>query len=541
MRHAVALLLVLCTALPAPAFAQDSRFGAAIEVSIVNVDVIVTDRVGNHVRGLSQSDFEIYEEGKPQPITNFAEYRGEGATRTIVANGAATPDVAPPQKRTMILFVDDIRVFGRPRKQLFDGMKRFVRNNVRPGDTMAIVSWAEGARPKQDFTSDVASLVAALDDLGEERGKAERSKWDAIEFERKQLEYYYAAASAGGGGGSVGTTVSGYEATATVVLDVRQKARTIEAMLQSIGGADGQKILVMLSNRFAPRSGAEYSGVGNQTGVSAESQIRRMLDFAKANGVRVYPVFTRIGDMDLNETASTNAMQVLNNASQHNSLRSMETSSLATIANETGGVVGLGVGDVDRVLAQLSADLSSYYSLAYRATRPVAGAQKRLVVKVKNDAYRVRTRRDVVDRSSEMQMRQRIIASLMQPPKIEGLPIHVFLARARTEKALLHLPLQIKLSMRSLTLLPEGQKRTGGFSVYVAWSGALGTLSEITKRSQPISVPENELAASADKIITYDVEVAATRGVEKLAIAVVDDISQEMGLVRFDLPKPKGR
>jgi hypothetical protein len=266
-----------------------------------------------------------------------------------------------------------------------------------------------------------------------------------------------------------------------------------------------------------------------------------MLDIAKANGVRVYPVFARIGDMDLNETASTNAMQVLNNASQHNALRSMETSSLATIASETGGVAGLGVGDVERVLSRLSDDLSSYYSLAYRATAAVSGAQKRLVVKVKNDAYRVRARRDVVDKSNEMRMRQRIIASLMQPPKIEGLPIHVFLAKARTEKGLLHLPLHIKLSMRSLTLLPEGEKRSGGFTVYVAWSGALGTLSEITRRSQPISVAENELAAANDKIITYDVEVAATRGVEKLAIVVVDDISQDMGLVRFDLPKPKGR
>jgi hypothetical protein len=245
--------------------------------------------------------------------------------------------------------------------------------------------------------------------------------------------------------------------------------------------------------------------------------------------------------MDLNETASTNAMQVLDNAGQHNTLRTIETSSLATIANETGGVAGLGVGDVSRVLSQLSEDLSSYYSLAYRATAPAAGATKRLVVKVKNDAYRVRTRRDVVDKSSEMQMRERIIASLMQPPRIEGLPIHVFLAKARVEKTLLYLPLQIKVPVRSLTLLPEGNKRSGGFTVYVAWSGALGTLSEITKRSQPVSVPENELAASNEKVITYEVEVAATRGVEKLAIAVVDDLSQEMGLVRFDLPKPKGR
>ena len=34
-----------------------------IEVSIVNVDVIVTHKDGSRVRNLSQSDFEIYENG----------------------------------------------------------------------------------------------------------------------------------------------------------------------------------------------------------------------------------------------------------------------------------------------------------------------------------------------------------------------------------------------------------------------------------------------------------------------------------------------
>src|SRR5262245_60930247 len=48
--------------------------GASIEVSIVNVDVFVTTKDGQRVRGLTKDDFEIFENGKKQPITNFAEY-----------------------------------------------------------------------------------------------------------------------------------------------------------------------------------------------------------------------------------------------------------------------------------------------------------------------------------------------------------------------------------------------------------------------------------------------------------------------------------
>ena len=87
MRRLLALLLTCLIA--GPAVPQSSRFGETIEVSLVNVDVIVTDRAGNHVRGLTAADFELYENGKLQPITNFAEYRGTAAARTVVASASA--------------------------------------------------------------------------------------------------------------------------------------------------------------------------------------------------------------------------------------------------------------------------------------------------------------------------------------------------------------------------------------------------------------------------------------------------------------------
>lgn len=69
------------------------RSNETIDVSIVNVDVFVTDRQGNCVRGLTAADFEIREDGRPQPITNFAEYAAEPARRqdSAAANAASEP------------------------------------------------------------------------------------------------------------------------------------------------------------------------------------------------------------------------------------------------------------------------------------------------------------------------------------------------------------------------------------------------------------------------------------------------------------------
>lgn len=548
MRRVLAVLLACFTAVPA--VTQDPRFGETIEISLVNVDVIVTDRAGNHVRGLTAADFELYEDGELQPITNFAEYRGTAAARAVTADAAprtpaapAAEDVAPPQKRNILVFVDKLQVHGRVRKQLFDGIKQFLRRTVRPGDAVGIASWASGPRSAQEFTDDVPRLERALDKLATESGqRVQKSEWDYIELEKRQLEWYYSQGAAMGmSGGSAGLSVSQYDATARVVLEVRQKARAISSLMQTMAGADGQKVMVLLSHRFAPTSGAEYSGIGNQGAVTAENQIDEMLRVAKTNGIRVYPLYATLGDLDIGETASLTDPPSLQSAISKSALRNIETSSLMNIANETGGVAGTGMGDIEKVFTSITEDLESYYSLAYRATPPAGGRAKRLTVKVKNPAYRVRTRRDVVDRTSESLLRQRIVASLLQPPRVEGFPVNVFLRKARTDSGLLHLPLQIKVPVSALTLLPDGSRHSGGFSVYIAWAGQLGTSSDITRRSHPVTIETSQLGAAKSQVITFDVEVAATRAVDRLVVAVVDDLSQEMGLVRFDIPRPKGK
>src|SRR3954452_12875404 len=66
-----------------------------IDVSVVNVDVTVTDRHGQPVAGLTRNDFEIFEDGKPQTITNF--YLVENAGVHEATNAAA--ETKPPGQR----------------------------------------------------------------------------------------------------------------------------------------------------------------------------------------------------------------------------------------------------------------------------------------------------------------------------------------------------------------------------------------------------------------------------------------------------------
>ena len=94
------------------AAALAAQVSETIDVRIVNVDVTVTSK-GGPVRGLTRDDFEIFEDGRRQTITNF--YASE-ETRAIVATAAAATPAAPvaaeqqdPRFRRKVLVLVDNR------------------------------------------------------------------------------------------------------------------------------------------------------------------------------------------------------------------------------------------------------------------------------------------------------------------------------------------------------------------------------------------------------------------------------------------------
>jgi hypothetical protein len=56
---------------PPPDGVDQGLFFETVSVNVVNVDVFVTDKAGNRVRGLTKDDFELYEDRKPVQISNF--------------------------------------------------------------------------------------------------------------------------------------------------------------------------------------------------------------------------------------------------------------------------------------------------------------------------------------------------------------------------------------------------------------------------------------------------------------------------------------
>src|SRR5581483_7042064 len=151
--------------------AEPSDFVVRINVNLVQVDAVVTDSKGHPVKGLTPDDFEVFQDGQPQKITNFS-YVEEGVkVPSISATRNNEPSVPPPPvplkkeqvRRSIVLVVDDLGLSLENMARVRAALKKFVDHEMQPGDLVAIVRTGAGVGALQQFTSDKRLLYAAMD------------------------------------------------------------------------------------------------------------------------------------------------------------------------------------------------------------------------------------------------------------------------------------------------------------------------------------------------------------------------------------------
>ena len=133
---------------------------------VVLTDVTVTDKQGNPVTGLPQSEFRIFDNGREQKLASFEEHREKMATlqETAAAPDSFSNDVLrhPPPQVNAILF-DTTTIDMLDQMVLFQEMKRFVAK-LPAGEPVAIFT-RSGQMTLQlaSFTDDRAALMAAIE------------------------------------------------------------------------------------------------------------------------------------------------------------------------------------------------------------------------------------------------------------------------------------------------------------------------------------------------------------------------------------------
>ncbi|MBC7911503.1 MAG: VWA domain-containing protein, partial [Pyrinomonadaceae bacterium] len=184
MKRQSSLAIALMFALVAPVFGQnpatppppqDDEDVVRITTNLVQVDAVVTDKNGRQVTDLRADEFEIQENGETRQITNFSYVPLAAAstklptTAAAPTTGANAPPAPPPAlkpeqvRRTIALVVDDLGLSFQSVAYVRRALKKFVDEQMQPGDLVAVIRTAGGVGALQQFTSDKRQLYAAIE------------------------------------------------------------------------------------------------------------------------------------------------------------------------------------------------------------------------------------------------------------------------------------------------------------------------------------------------------------------------------------------
>ncbi|HYO79555.1 MAG TPA: VWA domain-containing protein [Thermoanaerobaculia bacterium] len=548
-----------------PLYAQ---FGETVEVRVTNVEAIVTDRSGKPVPGLTRDDFEIYENGVRQEISNFAEIREEApsATMNTVAtdNAAGTAAVRPDVRRRLItVFIDNASLEVGNRAAILPQLRRFLTEHVRPGDGVSIAVWGGNALTVElEPTSDRAAIAAAVERLA---GRTTRPAGDwrsqmSTELNAVISAYAGRTSPACRGGAdcvaekppfSIGLGIASSYANRAAT-EMRQKSAAIQSVIASLRGVEGRKILVLLTQSLSRNPGEEplqildtikeqFGGEGRTFNPMSEARIhdvmgieREIAAAANGSGITLYPIhaagkFADSDFLDPSVSTSISSRPVLRNDTT--------TPTLQAVAADTGGVALIGSTNWQLAFDTIANDLNTYYSLGYRTSGERQDRMKNVDVRLKNKRYTIRTRKAVVEQTASSEMSDSVMANLFFANTNNDLAIKATpgTATAAADGTLV-LPLTITIPMQTLTLLPDGEDLVGRYSVFAAFLRQDGAVSRVANQTQQFRFPASSLARRKELTVKLDVTTDARTGA--ISVGVVDETSRATGYTLVKLAQP---
>lgn len=121
----------------------DDSYTLAVDVELVSLDVVVTDKAGRFIPNLGEKNFKVYEDKIEQKVTNFA------------------PTSAP---LTVVLLIEFARTFAYYYDDVVPPAAQFIQT-LRPGDWCAVVAYDMRPEILADFTQDRGELLGTLNRL----------------------------------------------------------------------------------------------------------------------------------------------------------------------------------------------------------------------------------------------------------------------------------------------------------------------------------------------------------------------------------------
>lgn len=529
---AVAALLSVASGLraqPPQNAAAAPLFGETVEVRVINVEVVVTDRDGLPVTGLQAGDFSLKVDGKDQAIQYFTEVRGgdaiEGPSEEPAIPGV--PQLAPgtPVGTSYLVFIDDFFPLQRDRDKVIERISADLPR-LGPEDRMAVVaydgrklemlsSWSQSVPElERVFRKAMTRPALGLQREADDRRFSHDSRADRLTGNRPRL---------------LDSTQMRLDT------DERAYAETLQDQLQGIVAAGasalrgfanppGRKVFVMLAGGW-PYDPVQYA-INDYSRTVLESQLKRgdellapLVGTANQLGYTIYAVDVPGLAEETNASAEYAAGA---NFSDRNTLFQRENNiqyTLQYVANETGGKALLN-GQREEVLARVTEDTRSYYWIGFAPAWQGDDAAHKVVLDTRVDGLRVRNRAGYVDFSARSQTSMAVESILLfgDGPGSSPLPFEIG-TPTKVSGNRMNVPVTLRIPLSQLTIVPTEKGTSAEVELRIAALDERGGRSDIPVIPIRLDMPGQPPAGA---YATYTTVVQLRRAKNDLVLAVSD-------------------
>ncbi len=533
---------------------------------LVEITVVVQDKSGNPIRGLTKDDFAVADEGQPQVISVFAAETGESAdfvselTPGVFVNRPEQhPGVVPG---ATVVLLDGLNTRLIDQGKVRDNVLRMLKQ-LQPQDRISVYALDMKLRLLHEFTNDPEQLRAALESY---------KRQSSARTEDFQVEQHIDANS------QMDEVVAASKKLNQQIGDsqmrdrVERTAGAMEDIAHHLAGVRGRKNLIWVSSGFPIALGIPFmnmpdtavgmnglnagpTGRSNTTGTSRDATgeanplnlIRQPRDFSAEvqrairslndADIAVYPVDARgalgVWDIDPNLNRPRGHVQIerADAALPTTELQTSEAT-MRGLAEETGGRA-FNNHDLGTAVRRAIDDARVTYTLAfYPSHSQWDGKFHRLAVAVKKPGAHLFYRRGYfassaapIDQAAREQQLQDVVTSPLDATVL-GLTAHPTMVDDEGRK-LLHV--QVLFSPREITFNPVPNGWAGKVDLMFLEMNQQGKILVSSKGTLDLSVTAEQRRTQQGKPFAFSHNLELMPGAQSLRIVALDAMSGAVG------------
>ena len=516
-------------------------FSEVIDVRVVNIEVVVTDRNGNRVHGLTATDFELLVNGETVPINYFTVIEeGRALAAGLGQTVAGVPNLEPDALvgTSFLLFVDDFFSIKRDRDRVLDRLEEDFAELTSQDQVAAVAFDGKTVDLLTTWTNSPSQLSKALREARqrEPHGLMRLGEMQTNDRERREREGLREQSEE-----TLRSNLDHAELHYATNLQNQLERSVLAAVatLRSFASRPGRKVMLLLAGGW-PESPALYTIAGEglapvDLAVVSDSRLMSrdeiygpLVSTANLIGYTLYPVdvpgFRPNFSLDASAALNGNARSDPSTGAGAFQVRELlHNTTLELLARSTGGLPMINA-QRDTALASVIADIRSYYWLGFQPRRREDDEVHDVEVRiVDRPNLRVRSREGYVDMSRATELTMMMEGSLLfgKPPSAEPLGVRLGKSQRHGPRRMT-VPLEVTIPLDEVQLLPVAGMWRNELEVRLTVMDEHGNRSETPVENIRIAGPR---APQPGQYFTYETELELRRREHTFVIAVYDPLT----------------